>query len=101
MVLLITSAAMLATIGWYARDGYHIGVVADQVVIQKGRVGGLLWFDPTLEEWTQIQVAQLNSQDQRSLVAGKQFTDLAEARTFVVQLQTRLVGPAGESRGDG
>lgn len=101
MVLLITSAAMLATIGWYARDGYHIGVVANQVVIQKGRVGGLLWFDPTLEEWTQIQVAQLNSQDQRSLVAGKQFTDLAEARTFVVQLRTRLVGPAGESRGDG
>ena len=92
---------MLATIGWYARDGYHVGVVADQVVIQKGRVGGLLWFDPTLEEWTTIQVIQLNAQDQRNLVAGKQFTDLAEARNFVVQLRTRLVGPTDESRGDG
>ncbi|MDG2024742.1 MAG: Stp1/IreP family PP2C-type Ser/Thr phosphatase [Actinomycetota bacterium] len=101
IVLLIASAAMLATIGWYARDGYHVGVVADQVVIQKGRVGGLLWFDPTLEEWTTIQVIQLNAQDQRNLVAGKQFTDLAEARNFVVQLRTRLVGPTDESRGDG
>ena len=101
MVLLIASAAMLATIGWYARDGFHIGVVADQVVIQKGRVGGLLWFDPTLEEWTKIQVTQLNTQDQRSLIAGKQFTDLAEARTFVVQLRTRLVGPTDEAQGDG
>jgi len=101
MVLLIASTAMLATIGWYARDGFHIGVVADQVVIQKGRVGGLLWFDPTLEEWTKIQVTQLNTQDQRSLIAGKQFTDLAEARTFVVQLRTRLVGPTDEARGDG
>ena len=101
MVLLIASAAMLATIGWYARDGFHIGVVADQVVIQKGRAGGLLWFDPTLEEWTKIQVTQLNTQDQRSLIVGKQFTDLAEARTFVEQLRTRLVDPTDEVQGDG
>ncbi|MED5173112.1 MAG: Stp1/IreP family PP2C-type Ser/Thr phosphatase, partial [Actinomycetota bacterium] len=29
LVLLIASVAMLATIGWYARDGYHVGVVAN------------------------------------------------------------------------
>ena len=92
---------MVATIGWYARDGYHVGVVANHVVIQKGRVGGLLWFNPTLEEWTEIQVAQLNDQDQRNLIAGKPLTDLAEAREFLAQLRTRLVDPDSESRGGG
>jgi protein phosphatase len=101
LVLLIASAAMVATIGWYARDGYHVGVVANHVVIQKGRVGGLLWFNPTLEEWTEIQVAQLNDQDQRNLIAGKPLTDLAEAREFLAQLRTRLVDPDSESRGGG
>ncbi|MCS5675412.1 MAG: Stp1/IreP family PP2C-type Ser/Thr phosphatase [Acidimicrobiales bacterium] len=100
-VLLIASAAMVATIGWYARDGYHVGVVANHVVIQKGRVGGLLWFNPTLEEWTEIQVAQLNDQDQRNLIAGKPLTDLAQAREFLAQLRTRLVDPDSESRGGG
>tara|TARA_B100002049_G_scaffold1144_1_gene827 strand:- start:445 stop:1698 length:1254 start_codon:yes stop_codon:yes gene_type:complete len=100
LVLLIAAGAMVATIGWYARDGYHVGVVADQVVIQKGRVGGLLWFDPTLEQWTEIQVAQLNNQDLRRLTSGKQLADLAEAQAFVADLRTRLVDPTSEALGD-
>ena len=100
LVLLIAAGAMVATIGWYARDGYHVGVVADQVVIQKGRVGGLLWFDPTLEQWTEIQVAQLNNQDLRRLTSGKQLADLAEAQAFVAALRTRLVDPTSEALGD-
>jgi hypothetical protein len=54
-----------------------------------------------LEEWTEIQVAQLNDQDQRNLIAGKPLTDLAEAREFLAQLRTRLVDPDSESRGGG
>ena len=101
LVLLIASVAMLATIGWYARDGYHVGVVANHVVIQKGRIGGLLWFNPTLEDWTEIQFAQLDDKDQRRLLAGKEVADLAEARAFVAQLRTRLVAPTDESLSDG
>ncbi|MCH2624558.1 MAG: hypothetical protein MKZ77_03230, partial [Acidimicrobiales bacterium] len=89
------------TIGWYARDGYHVGVVANHVVIQKGRIGGLLWFNPTLEDWTEIQFAQLDDKDQRRLLAGKEVADLAEARAFVAQLRTRLVDPTDESLSDG
>ena len=101
LVLLLASVAMLATIGWYARDGYHVGVVANHVVIQKGRIGGLLWFNPTLEDWTEIQFAQLDDKDQRRLLAGKEVADLAEARAFVAQLRTRLVDPTDESLSDG
>ncbi|MDP6901805.1 MAG: Stp1/IreP family PP2C-type Ser/Thr phosphatase, partial [Acidimicrobiales bacterium] len=34
VVLLVTSVAMVTTIGWYARSGYHVTVVANHVVIQ-------------------------------------------------------------------
>ena len=91
MVLLVTSVAMVTTIGWYARSGYHVGVVANHVVIQKGRVGGLLWFEPTLQQWTEIQTVQLTDQDLRRLSDGEQMSDLAEAQDFVANLRTRLV----------
>ena len=91
LVLLVTSIAMVTTIGWYARSGYHVSVVANHVVIQKGRIGGLLWFEPTLQQWTEIQTVQLTGQDLRRLSDGEQMSDLAEAQAFVANLRTRLV----------
>ena len=91
VVLLVTSVAMVTTIGWYARSGYHVSVVANHVVIQKGRIGGLLWFEPTLQQWTEIQTVQLTDQDLRRLADGEQMSDLAEAQDFVANLRTRLV----------
>ena len=91
LVLLLTSAAMVTTIGWYARSSYHVGIVANHVVIQKGRIGGLLWFEPTLEQWTDIQTIHLTEEDRQRLVDGEQMTDLDNAKTFVANLRTRLV----------
>ena len=91
LVLLVTSVAMVTTIGWYARSGYHVSVVANHVVIQKGRIGGLLWFEPTLQQWTEIQTIQLTNQDLQRLSDGEQMSDLAEAQAFITNLRTRLV----------
>ena len=91
LVLLVTSIAMITTIGWYARSGYHVSVVANHVVIQKGRIGGLLWFEPTLQQWTEIQTIQLTDQDLQRLSDGEQMSDLAEAQAFIANLRTRLV----------
>lgn len=91
LVLLVTSVAMVTTIGWYARSGYHVTVVANHVVIQKGRIGGLLWFEPTLQQWTEIQTVQLTDQDLRRLADGEQMSDLTEAQDFVANLRTRLL----------
>ncbi len=91
LVLLITSVVMVTTIGWYARSGYHVTVVANHVVIQKGRIGGLLWFEPTLQQWTEIQTVQLTDQDQQRLFDGEQMSELDKAQAFVANLRTRLV----------
>ena len=91
LILLLSSAAMVTTIGLYARSSYHVGIVANHVVIQKGRIGGLLWFEPTLEHWTDIQTVQLAEQDRQRLANGEQMLDLDNAKTFVANLRSRLV----------
>ena len=91
LILLLSSAAMVTAIGLYARSSYHVGIVANHVVIQKGRIGGLLWFEPTLEHWTDIQTIQLAEQDRQRLAKGEQMLDLDNAKTFVANLRSRLV----------
>jgi protein phosphatase len=34
----------------YARNNYFVGFENEQVVVYQGRPGGVLWFDPTIEE---------------------------------------------------
>ena len=91
LILLLSSAAVVTAIGLYARSSYHVGIVANHVVIQKGRIGGLLWFEPTLEHWTDIQTVQLAEQDRQRLANGEQMLDLDNAKTFVANLRSRLV----------
>ena len=91
LVFLFTSTAIVTAIGLYARSSYHVGIVANHVVIQKGRIGGLLWFEPTLEHWTDIQTVQLAEQDRQRLANGEQMLDLDNAKTFVANLRSRLV----------
>ena len=92
LVLTVTTAAMIITIGWYARSGYHVDVVANHVVIQKGRAGGLLWFEPTLEQWTEIQISELSDTDQSRLANSGHMSTLNEAQSFVATLQTDQFG---------
>ena len=105
LVLTVTTAAMVITIGWYARSGYHVDVVANHVVIQKGRAGGRRryrrglghavsgkWSEPTLEQWTQIQISELSDVDQSRLANSGHMSTLNEAQSFVATLQTRQFG---------
>ena len=91
LALIVASATMIATISWYARSSYHVSLVANHVVIQKGRIGGLLWFKPTLEHWTDIQTIHLTKEDQERLAAGEPMSDLRDAKTYIANLRIRLV----------
>ena len=58
----------------------------------KGRAGGLLWFEPTLEQWTEIQISELSDTDQSRLANSGHMSTLNEAQSFVATLQTRQFG---------
>ena len=42
--------AAVSLLTWYARGGYFVGFDGDEVTINQGRPGGVLWFSPTVEE---------------------------------------------------
>ncbi len=61
-VLVIVGGATGA-IGWYARRSYYVGVSRNEVVIYKGVPGGVLGWNPTIDERTGIMVDELSQLD--------------------------------------
>jgi len=72
LVAIVFSA--ITVIGVYGRSGYFIGFDSnDQVAIYRGRVGGILWFQPTIETQT-----SMSGEEPRVLVAN-----VGDARTYL------------------
>jgi protein phosphatase len=46
--------AAVSLLTWYARGGYFVQFDGDEVTINQGRPGGVLWFSPTIEERTAV-----------------------------------------------
>lgn len=81
--LVVLAAAAAASIGFFARAGYFVGVEDTEVVIFKGRPGGLLWFDPTIADRTGIPVAELTPARRHDIEAGKEEPSLGDALRYV------------------
>jgi serine/threonine protein phosphatase PrpC len=76
----------LATIQWYGRSTYFVGLDGDQVAIYKGRPGGLLWIDPSLVEPTELEADRLPPSRRTEVENGKEMATLAAARHYVENL---------------
>jgi protein phosphatase len=91
IVLVVVVLAGAATaVGWYARKSYYVGFDGDQVTIFKGRQGGLLWFDPTVEEHTVIVRADVPPARLRQLEDGNEVASLAAAHRYLDNLQEQI-----------
>ena len=86
-------ALLVATAGavtWYGRNTYFVSFDADEVVIFKGRPGGFLWFDPTLEERSGIDRRDVPPGVVDELAAGRDQATLGDARRYVANLQEQV-----------
>jgi protein phosphatase len=94
LLLLIVLGAAAGAIGYYARDTYYVGLASGvgnrpaQVIIFKGRPGGLLWFKPTVAERTQSTSADVLPSRLPDLRAGKIEANLDLARRYIGNLLT-------------
>ena len=86
-VVLAVVVAALAAVGWYARGSYYVGLRGDCVTVYRGRPGGLLWFDPTVESRTQLCDGDIPPSRLDDLRSGKEVADRAEARRYVDNLR--------------
>jgi len=87
-----------ATIQWYGRSAYFVGFSGDEVAIFRGRPGGLLWIDPSLESTTGLDRDEVPADTIDALVAGKEVTSLEEAEAYVGRLEERLQEQIDEAR---
>jgi serine/threonine protein phosphatase PrpC len=77
----------LVAVGWYARHTYYVGLDNGQVAIFKGRPGGLLWFNPTLDRRTQLAEKDVPAARLPDVQAGKEEATRAEAQRYVNALR--------------
>ena len=87
VALLLVLSSAFAAVGFFARAGYYVGLDADEVVIFKGRPGGLLWFKPTVEERTGVKVGELLPSRAPDLEDGKEESSIEEAEQYVENLK--------------
>jgi len=88
-VLVVLAIAFLA-VGWYARNTYYVGVDKDRVTIFKGRPGGVLGWDPTIENRTKIDLSQLTDAENEAVKENKTFSSRGGANDYVRRLNNAV-----------
>lgn len=68
-LVLVTSLA-IGAVGWYARRSFYVGLDGQTVVLYRGIPGGVLGWDPTVEQRTSIQRNDLSPVDLDDVIGG-------------------------------
>jgi protein phosphatase len=90
LVALVLGA--VAIVGTYARSGYFLGFnESNHVVVYRGHVGGLLWFDPTIDTETELTGDELPDDVLRDVALNRTFTSASQARQFLKLVEVAIV----------
>ena len=90
LVLVGLLAATAGALAWYGRNTYFVTFDADEVVIFKGRPGGFLWFDPTIEERSGIDRRDIPEAVADEIAGGRDQATLEDARRFVANVTEQV-----------
>ena len=88
--VLAVLALAFGAVGWYARRTYFVGVDKNRVTIFKGRPGGVLGWDPTVEKQTPIKTSQLSDTELDDVKAKKTFSSRGGADDYVSRLDKAI-----------
>ncbi len=91
LLAIVTVVALgVLAVGWYVTRTWFVGADAGSVVIYQGRPGGVLWFDPTVAERSDVPVVDLPAADCDIVVSQLSTTSLDEARAVVDRMRADL-----------
>jgi protein phosphatase len=83
---------VLSVIGAFARSGYFIDFNEDNnVVIYRGRVGGMLWFQPTVDTQTELNSKDLPEDVRREVEMQREFSSSGQAAKYLMLVQVAIV----------
>lgn len=80
------AAVVVGVVALYNDHSYIVTIVAGHVVIEQGRIGGILWFHPRVIETTSLQQHSLTPALRLQLGHGVQEGSLAAAKTLISNL---------------
>ena len=88
LVFLGVLGVVAGSLAWYGRSAYFVGVTADnQVAIFRGRPGGFLWFQPTLDKTVGLSIDEVPEAYRAGVIAGKEEPSRADADRYVNNLR--------------
>ena len=93
LVLLLILGGAAGAVWWTATSTYYVGFDGDDVAIFRGRPGGVLFLDPTLEERTDLTRADVPDNRVDDLTDGHEVSSLAAARRYVTNLEEEAAPP--------
>jgi protein phosphatase len=88
--LLLIAGLAFGAVGWYARRSYFVGLDNDRVVLYKGVPGGVLGWDPTIEERSDLRLADLDYIDELSVTDGAARGSRDKAVRYLEALEARV-----------
>lgn len=84
--------ATLTIVGVWARSGYFIGFDEDdRVAVYRGRVGGVLWFEPTIDTQTELTGPELPEDILRDVALNRTFTSSSMALKYLALIETAII----------
>ncbi len=88
--VLAVLALAFGAVGWYARRTYFVGADNSRVTIFKGRPGGVLGWDPTVEKHSAIETSELTANELDDVKSKKTFSSRSGADDYVRRLRTTV-----------
>jgi hypothetical protein len=85
--IVIVLGIAVAAVGWYARKDYFVGTSDGRVTVFKGVPGGLAGWNPTIEQRTSVELADLKPAAQSQVRDHQTFSSRADAAAFVSRLK--------------
>ncbi len=91
-VLAALVISTITIIGVYARSGYFIGFDSDEnVAVYRGRPGGVLWFNPTIDTQTRIRGEDLPEDILRDVALNRTFSSSAQAQKYLSFVKIAII----------
>ena len=91
-VLTAIVLSSVTILGVYARSGYFIGFDSNEnVAVYRGRPGGFLWFQPTIDTQTELAGDELPEDILRDVALNRTFTSSSQAQKYLSFIQIAIV----------
>jgi serine/threonine protein phosphatase PrpC len=90
LLFLAILGAAAGAVGYYARHTYFVRLQGEHVVVFRGKPGGVLWFDPTVEKDSGLTLAGVPASKVTQLQAGKEFASVQDADAYIANLRNEF-----------